>query len=141
MRAAQPVHGDTRLVPSPEPATEIIDVPRKATRPRRHPGWCDRRHCVLGESGARHSSTTTRLATGEQIFALTLVQHESHDPELLIEVTDTADPDGLHVLTLPEVKALAETLLIEYLKAASLIPAARNPAGSTVVAPQPHQMP
>jgi hypothetical protein len=54
------------------------------------------------------------------------VQHEPHDPELLIEVADTADPDGLHVLTLPEVKALAETLLIEYLKAASLIPAARD---------------
>jgi hypothetical protein len=141
MLAAQPVYGDTRLGTSPEPATEIIDVPRQATRPGHHPGWCDRRHCVLGESGARHSSTTTRLATGEQIFALTLVQHESHDPELLIEVTDTAAPDGLHVLTLPEVKALAETLLIEYLKAASLIPAARNPADSTVAAPQSHQMP
>lgn len=132
MRAAQPVQDDTHLVTSPEPATEIIDVPQRATRPRHHPGWCDRRHCVLGESGVRHSSTTTRLTTGEQTFALTLVQHEPHDPELLIEVTDTADPDGLHVLTLPEAKALAETLLIEYLQAASFIPTARNPAGSTV---------
>ncbi|MGH3847147.1 MAG: hypothetical protein ACRDS0_37865, partial [Pseudonocardiaceae bacterium] len=72
-------------------------------------------------------------STGEQTFALTLIQHDPHcDPELLIEVTDTADPDGLHVLTLPEIKALAETLLIEYLKAAALLPAARNPSTTIV---------
>jgi hypothetical protein len=141
MRAAQPVQGDTHLVTSPEPATEIIAGPRQVTRPGHHPGWCDRRRCVIGESGARRSSTATRLTTGEQTFALTLVQHESHDTQLLIEVTDTADPDGLHVLTLPEVKALAETLLIECLTAASLIPAARNPADSTVAATRPHQVP
>ncbi len=35
-------------------------------------------------------------------------------------------PGRLHVLTLPEIKALAEILLIEYLKSASLIPRRRE---------------
>lgn len=85
-----------------------------------HPRWCDLQQCVTGEHGARrHTSRVTRLPTGEQTFELTLIQHDPDStPDLLIEVTDTADPDGLHVLTLAEIKALAETLLIEYLKAA-----------------------
>ena len=116
MRASQLVHGDTDLTTSPELVTEIPD-PTKPTPTRHHPRWCDRHQCITGEGAARHSSTTTRLITGEQTFALTLIQHDPHgDPELLIEVTDTSDPDGLHVLTLPEIKSLAETLLIEYLK-------------------------
>jgi hypothetical protein len=83
----------------------------------RHPRWCDPRQCVTGEHGARHTSRATRLATGEQTFELTLIQHDPDGaPDLLIEVIDTADPDGLHVLAVHEIKALAETLLIEYLK-------------------------
>jgi hypothetical protein len=85
----------------------------------RHPRWCDLQQCVTGEHRARHTSRATRLRTGEQTFELTLIQHDPDDAlDLLMEVTDTADPDGLHVLTLPEIKALAEILLIEYLKAA-----------------------
>lgn len=85
----------------------------------RHPRWCDPRQCITGEHGARHTSRASRLRTGEQTFELTLIQHDPDGaPDLLMEVTDTADPDGLHVLTLPETKTLAETLLIEYLKAA-----------------------
>ncbi len=85
-----------------------------------HPRWCDLQQCVTGEQGARHTSRVTRLPTGEQTFELTLVQHDPDSaPDLLMEVIDTADPDGLHVLAVPEIKALAETLLIEYLKAAS----------------------
>lgn len=123
-----------RLATSPEPATELINDPRQPTRARHHPRWCDLQHCITGDDGARHASTTTHLATGEQTFALTLVQHDPDGaPELLIEVTDTADPDGLHLLTLPEIKALAETLLIEYLTAASLL-AATTPTRPTVPA-------
>lgn len=118
--------------------TEHIDTVElytgESTRTRHHPRWCDRQQCVTSEGAARHSSTATRLITGEQTFTLTLIQHDPHDPELLIEVTDTADPDGLHVLAVPEIKALAETLLIEYLKAASLGSAARNPGTTTVKA-------
>ncbi|MGH3829672.1 MAG: hypothetical protein ACRDRS_04355 [Pseudonocardiaceae bacterium] len=132
MRAPQPVADDTDVATSPEPATEIIADRERPTRVRRHPSWCDRRRCVTGESAARHASTPTRLNTGEQTFALTLIQHDPEgDPELLIEVTDTTERDGPHVLTLPEIKALAETLLIEYLKAASLVPAPRNPGTTT----------
>ncbi|MGH3533105.1 MAG: hypothetical protein ACRDQG_00095 [Pseudonocardiaceae bacterium] len=131
MLVSQPVQDDTYLVASSEPVEIIATKPAAGTR--RHPRWCDRRHCITGDDGTRHSSTPTRLTTGEQIFALTLIQHDPHcDPELLIEVTDTADPDGLHVLALAEIKALAETLLIEYLKAASLLPAPRNPATTAV---------
>jgi hypothetical protein len=134
MRVSQLVEGETGVTISPESVTEIID-PTKPTRTRHHPRWCDHQQCITGEGAARHSSTTTRLITGEQIFALTLLQHDPHgDPELLIEITDTADPDGLHVLTLPEIKALAETLLIEYLKAALIVPAARNPGGTAAEA-------
>ena len=87
----------------------------------RHPRWCDLQQCITGDDGARHTSTATRLHTGEQTFELTLVQHDPDGaPDLLMEVTDTAAPDGLQVLTLPGIKALAETLLIEYLKAAPL---------------------
>ena len=86
----------------------------------RHPRWCDLQQCVTGEHGARHTSRVTRLPTGEQTFELTLVQHDPDStPDLLMEVTDTADPDGLHVLAVHEIQALAETLLIEYLKAVS----------------------
>ncbi|MGH3857344.1 MAG: hypothetical protein ACRDR6_28450 [Pseudonocardiaceae bacterium] len=131
MPVSQPVQDDTCLVASPEPVEITDTTPTAGTR--HHPRWCDRQHCITGDDGTRHSSTPTRLTTGEQIFALTLIQHDPHcDPELLIEVTDTADPDGLHVLAVPEIKALAETLLIEYLKAAALIPAARNPGTTTV---------
>ncbi len=109
---------------SPELATETINDPKQPTRVRHHPRWCDLQRCITGDGGARHASTTTHLPTGEQTFALTLVQHDPDGaPELLIEVTDTADPDGLHLLTLSEIKALAETLLIEYLKAASVVAA------------------
>jgi hypothetical protein len=54
--------------------------------------------------------------------------------ELILEVTDTepATPDGVHVLALPEIKALAETLLIEYLKAAQLTATAASKTGKTV---------
>lgn len=132
MRTPRPVTDDTDVVvTSPDPATETIEGPAQPTRSWHHPRWCDRAQCITGQGAARHSSTATRLITGEQTFALTLIQHGSHDPELLIEVTDTAAPDGLHVLTLPEIKALAETLLIEYLTAVSLVPAARHPGGST----------
>ncbi|MDQ2790062.1 MAG: hypothetical protein M3Y73_10230 [Actinomycetota bacterium] len=131
MRVSQPVPDDTYFVASPEPIEIIATKPPTGTR--HHPRWCDRQHCITGDDGTRHTSTPTRLTTGEQIFALTLIQHDPHcAPELLIEVTDTADPDGLHVLTLPEIKALAETLLIEYLKAAALVPAARNPSTTTL---------
>jgi hypothetical protein len=65
------------------------------------------------------------LITGQQTYALTLIRHAPEgEPELLIEVTDTADPDGLQLLTLPEIKTLAETLLIHYLTAASSITSA-----------------
>lgn len=92
---------------------------------RRHPAWCDR---PRGASPATARGGTPQLsrhtpATLEQVFELTLVQHSPDcAPELILEVTDTdlAIPDGVHVLTLPEIKALAETLLIEYLKAAQL---------------------
>lgn len=141
MRAPQLVEDDTHVT-SPEPATEIFGDRERFTRTRHHPRWCDRRQCVTGESGARHSSTTTRLSTSEQTFALTLIQHDPDgDPELLIEVTDTAERDGPHLLTLPETKALAETLLIEYLKAASLVPAPRHPGGTTVEARRPCHLP
>ncbi len=94
------------------------------TNTRRHPAWCDRQQCITGDGQARHTSAATRLPTLEQVFELTLVQHSPDGaPELIVEVTDTelATPDGVHVLTVPEIKALAETLLIEYLKAAQLI--------------------
>ena len=94
---------------------------------RRHPAWCDRPRCITGDGQARHTSTATRLPTLQQVFGLTLVQHSPDGaPELIVEVTDTelATPDGVHVITLPETKALAETLLIEYLKAAQLTAAA-----------------
>lgn len=117
---------------SPELATEIINDPKQPTRVRHHPRWCDLQRCITGDGGARHASTTTHLPTGEQTFALTLVQHDPDGaPELLIEVTDTPDPDGLHLLTLSEIKSLAETLLIEYLKAASVV-AATTPTRRTV---------
>ncbi len=133
---------DTHVVTSSEPGIEHIGDPKQPTRTRQHhPRWCDRRQCITGVDGARHSSTATRLITGEQTFVLTLIQHDPHDPELLIEVTDTADPDGLHVLSLPEIKALAETLLIDYLKAASLVPAARNPGTTAVEAIGAYSMP
>jgi hypothetical protein len=141
MRVSQLVQGDTDLTTSPELVTEI-PAPTKPTRARHHPRWCERQQCITGEGTARHSSTTTRLITGEQTFALTLIQHDPHgDPELLIEVIDTADPDGLHVLTLAEIKALAETLLIEYLKAAPIVPAAGNPGGITVEATRARRLP
>lgn len=131
MRTPRPVEDDTDVVvTSPDLATEIIEGPAQLTRSW-HPRWCDRQQCITGQGAARHSSTATRLITGEQTFELTLIQHGPHDPELLIKVTDTAAPDGLQVLTLPEIKALAETLLIEYLTAVSLVPAARHPGGST----------
>ena len=94
---------------------------------RRHPAWCHRPRCITGDGQARHTSTATRLPTLEQVFELTLVQHSPDGaPELIVEVIDTelGTPDGVHVLTLPEIKALAETLLIEYLKAAQLTAAA-----------------
>lgn len=101
MHASQLVEDDSYVVTSPEPATEIIDDREQSTRTRHHPRWCDRQQCITGQSGARHTSTPTRLTTSEQTFALTLIQHDPDgDPELLIEVTDTAEPDGLHVLTL-----------------------------------------
>lgn len=132
MRTPRPVEDDTDVVGTcPDLATETIEGPTQSTRSGQHPRWCDRQQCITGQGAARHTSTTTRLTTGEQTFALTLIQHDPHDPELLIGVTDTADPDGLHVLTLPEIKALAETLLVAYLKAVSLVPAARHPGGST----------
>ncbi|MGH3857079.1 MAG: hypothetical protein ACRDR6_27070 [Pseudonocardiaceae bacterium] len=125
--------------------TEHIDTVElstgESTRTRHHPRWCDRQHCITSEDATRHSSTATRLITGEQTFTLSLIQHDPHDPELLIEVTDTADPDGLHVLALPEIKALAETLLIEYLKAAFLVPAARNPGTTTMEVTGAYPMP
>ncbi len=84
-----------------------------------HPRWVRPQQCITSEGAAQHTSTATRLTTGEQTFHLTLVQHDSHGvPELLMKVTDTAAPAGLQVLTVPEIKALAETLLIGYLKAA-----------------------
>lgn len=132
MRVLQPMADGTYVVASPEPATDVIDHPTQTGHTRQHPRWCDRSRCIPTEGAARHSSTTTRLTTGEQTFQLTLVQHDPHGPELLIEVSDTAAPDGLQVLTLHETKALAETLLIEYLKAACLVPAARTPSDSTV---------
>lgn len=132
MRTSRPVEDDTDVAgTSPDPATETIEGPTRPTSSGHHPRWCNRQQCITSQGAARHTSTATRLITGEQTFALTLIQHDPHDPELLIEVTDTAAPDGLHVLTLPEIKALAETLLIEYLKAGSLVPAARHPGGST----------
>ena len=113
----------------PTQHSDTSQLPTVESRTWAHPRWCDRQQCITSQGGARHSSSATRLITGEQTFALTLIQHDPHgDPELLIEVTDTADPDGLHVLALPEIKALAETLLIEYLKAASLVPAVRKSA-------------
>ncbi|MGH4000150.1 MAG: hypothetical protein ACRDTJ_22130 [Pseudonocardiaceae bacterium] len=46
------------------------------------------------------------------------------------------------MLSLPEIKALAETLLIEYLKAASLVvPAARNPGTTTAEATEASPVP
>jgi hypothetical protein len=94
----------------------------------RHPRWCDLQQCVTGEHGARHTSRATRLPTGEQTFELTFIQHDPDgSPALLIEVTDTAAPDGLQVLTRPEIKALAEALLIEYLKVAHSPPRSARP--------------
>ena len=102
------------------------------TSDRRHPTWCDRPRCITGDDQARHTSAATRLPTLEQIFELTLVQHTPDGaPELLVEITDTelAIPDDVYVLTLPETKALAETLLIEYLKATAT---ATSKTGKTV---------
>jgi hypothetical protein len=90
------------------------------TSDRMHPTWCDRPRCITGDGQARHTSAATRLPTLEQIVELTLVQHTPDGaPELLVEITNTelATPYDVHVFTLPETKALAETLLIEYLKA------------------------
>jgi hypothetical protein len=85
---------------------------------------------VTSDEGARHASRPTRLITGEQTFALTLIQHDPEgEPELLIESPITADPDGLHLLTLPEIKTLAETLLIHYLTAAPSITLTARSAG------------
>ena len=54
----------------------------------RHPRWCDLQQCITGDDGARHTSTATRLHTGEQTFELTLVQHDPDGaPDLLMEVT------------------------------------------------------
>jgi hypothetical protein len=77
MRVSQLGEGETGVTISPESVTEIID-PTKPTRTRHHPRWCDHQQCITGEGAARHSSTTTRLITGEQIFALTLIQHDPH---------------------------------------------------------------
>jgi hypothetical protein len=123
MRAPQPTEHDTYLATAiPHPATEIRDTSTRPTHTRSHPQWCDRQHCATGDEGARHASTPTHLITGEQTFALTLIQHDPDgEPELLIEITDTAEPDGLQLLTLPEIKTLAETLLVHYLTAASSI--------------------
>ncbi|MGH3778356.1 MAG: hypothetical protein ACRDRR_21880 [Pseudonocardiaceae bacterium] len=115
-------------VPTGRPDDAVELSTGESARARHHPRWCDRQQCITSAGAARHSSTATRLITGEQTFALTLIQHDPYDPELFIEVTGTADPDGLHVLALPEIKALAETLLIAYLQAASLV---RNPGGTT----------
>lgn len=124
MRAPQPTEHDTLIPLAPsQPGTETPDASTLRTGSRLHPRWCDRRRCQPGQDGARHASTPTRLVTGEQIFALSLIQHPEGEPELLIEVTDTGDPDGLQVLTLPETKKLAETLLIEYLHALAGFPA------------------
>lgn len=123
MRTPQPTEHDTDLRAASQAATEIPDASTLSPRTGSHPRWCDRRRCLIGENGARHASTPTRLVTGEQIFALSLIQHPEGEPELLVEVTDTGDPDGLHVLTLPETKKLAETLLIEYLHAIAGLPA------------------
>lgn len=105
------------------------------TNTRRHPAWCDRQQCITGDGQARHTSAATRLPTLEQVFELTLVQHSPDGaPELIVEVTDTelATPDGVHVLTLLEIKALAEILLIEYLKAAQLIATGASKTGKVV---------
>jgi hypothetical protein len=111
-------------VAKPGLLTEFIPTPTQPARIRHHPCWCDRQQCLTSETGIRHTSTPTYLTTGEQIFVMTLIQHDPDgEPELLIKVTETGDPDGLHLLTLPEIKAFAETLLIEYLKAAPLLTA------------------
>jgi hypothetical protein len=110
-------------------------MPKRPTNTRRHPTWCDRPRCITGDGQARHTSAVTRLPTLEQVFELTPVQHSPGGaPELIVEVTDTepATPDGVHVLTLPEIKALAETLLIEYLKATQLTATAASKTGKTV---------
>ncbi|MCA1706652.1 MAG: hypothetical protein LC808_26665 [Actinobacteria bacterium] len=102
-------------------------MPKHPIHDRRHPAWCDRPRCITGDGQARHASTTTRLPTREQLFELTLVQNSPDGaPELIVEIAETelATPDGVHVVNLPEIKALAETLLIEYLKAAQLTTAA-----------------
>ncbi|MGH4000149.1 MAG: hypothetical protein ACRDTJ_22125 [Pseudonocardiaceae bacterium] len=48
----------------PRDAVELY--PGESTRTGQHPRWCDRQQCITGEGGARHSSTPTRLITGEQ---------------------------------------------------------------------------
>jgi hypothetical protein len=117
---SRPVEHDPYLATAasePDQPTALITVAKQPARIRHHPCWCDRQQCLTSETGIRHTSTPTYLTTGEQIFVMTLIQHDPDDePELLIKVTETGDPDGLHLLTLPEIKAFAETLLIEYLK-------------------------
>lgn len=142
MRARQPVDDDHSFATSPKLATEITEHRKRPIRAQHHPRWCDLQQCITGDDGVRHTSTTTRLPTGEQTFELTLIRHDPDGaPELLIEVTDTADPDGLHLLTLPEIKALAETLLIEYLNAAPLVAAANPTRGTTVQASRSRHRP
>ncbi len=108
---------------------------KRPTSDRRHPAWCYRPRCITRDGEARHASAATRLHTLEQTFELTLVQRSPDGaPELIVEVTDTelSHPDGVHVLTLLEIKALAEILLIEYLKAAQLIATGASKTGKVV---------
>lgn len=75
MRTPQPVTADTDVLTSPDRATEVTNHSTRPGRTGDHPRWCDRARCITGQGAARHTSRATRVITGEQTFALTLIQH------------------------------------------------------------------
>jgi len=103
MHTPQPVEHDPYLATAAsklDQPTALITAAKQPARIRHHPCWCDRQHCITSDTGIRHTSTPTYLTTGEQIFAMTIIQHDPDgEPELLTKVTETGDPDGLHQLT------------------------------------------